>query len=118
MKKLLILILAAALYLHFYPNEALTNFYHKQKQFLVDGFSQFGDTKVRLKANKIYQDLENDLPSFSEKEVKRLKEITASRDNVKAFHVTFCKTTQRDVDFHINNQKKVCATINRYANML
>ncbi|TMM47976.1 hypothetical protein FCS21_01360 [Colwellia ponticola] len=114
----MILIVAVALYLHFYPNETLTNFYHKQKQFLVNEFGKFSDTKLRLKANKIYLDLENDLANFSEKEIKHLKEITASRDNVKAFHLTFCKTAQRDIDFHINNQKKVCATINRHVKML
>jgi len=118
MKHLLILIVAAALYLHFYPNAAVTKFYDEQKQFLLDGFSELSDTKVRLKADKIYLDLESDLVSFSEKEVKRLKEITSSRDNVKAFYLGICKTEKRDIDFHINNEKKVCATISRYVNML
>ena len=118
MKHLLILIVAASLYLHFYPNEKVTTFYNKQKQALLDNFSDFSDTKVRLKADKIYLDLENNLESFSEKEVERLKEITSSRENVKEFYVTICQADKRDVDFHIINQKKVCSTINRYTSML
>ena len=118
MKHLLILIVAASLYLHFYPNEKVTTFYNKQKQALLDNFSDFSDTKVRLKADKIYLDLENNLESFSEKEVERLKEITSSRENVKEFYVTICQTDTRDIDFHIINQKKVCSTINRYTSML
>ena len=118
MKHLLILIVAAALYLHFYPNEEVTNFYNEQKQVLLDGFSEFSDTKVRLKADKIYLDLESELESFSEEEVDRLKEITSSRDNVKEFYLNICKTKKRDFVFHISNEKKVCSTINRYVNML
>jgi hypothetical protein len=118
MKHLLILIVAAALYLHFYPNEEVTNFYNEQKQVLLDGFSEFSDTKVRLKADKIYLDLESELESFSGEEVQRLKEITSSRDNVKEFYLTICKTKTRDIIFHISNEKKVCSTINRYVNML
>lgn len=118
MKHLLILIVAAALYLHFYPNEEVTQFYNEQKQALLEGFTEFSDTKVRLKADKIYQDLEGDLGSFSEREVERLKVITSSRVVVKEYYFTICKTEQRDIVFHIKNQEKVCRVINRYANML
>jgi hypothetical protein len=118
MKHLLILIVAASLYLHFYPNEKVTEFYNKQKQALLDNFSDFSDTKVRLKADKIYLDLENNLDSFSEKEVERLKEITSSRENVKSFYSNICQTDTRDIEFHITNQKKVCSTISRYTSML
>ena len=117
MKKLLILIVAAAVYLHFYPNEQVTQFYNESKQVLLNSFTEFSDTKVRLKADKIYLDLENDLASFSEKEVERLKVITSSRAVVKEFYFTICETEQRDIIFHINNEKKVCATISRYTSL-
>lgn len=118
MKNLLILIVAAALYLHFYPNEKVTQFYSEQKQSLLNGFSEISDTNVRLKSDKIYLDLESELESFSVKEVEHLKEIASSRDNVKAFYYNICKTEQRDVFFHIKNQQKVCATVSRYVSML
>ena len=118
MKHLLILIVAASLYLHFYPNEKITEFYNKQKQSLLDNFSDFSDTKVRLKADKIYLDLERHLESFSEKEIERLKEITSSRESVKEFYSTICQSDKRDIDFHITNEKKVCSTIDRYTSML
>jgi len=114
MKYLLILIVAAALYLHFYPNEEVTAFYDDSILSLQEGFSEFGDTKVRLKADKIYLDLENSLESFSEEEVKHLKEITSSREKVKEFYSSICKTDVRDVVFHTTNEKKVCSTIGRY----
>lgn len=118
MKHLLILIVAVALYLHFYPNKEVTQLYNEQKQALLDSFTEFSDTKIRLKANKIYLDLESDLASFSGQEVAHLKEISSSRANVKAFYLTICKTEKRDVEFHINNEKKVCRVINRYTSML
>jgi hypothetical protein len=118
MKHLLILIVAASLYLHFYPNEEVTQFYNKYKQTLLSGFNKFSDTKVRLKPEKIYTDLAKDLDSFSENEVEHLKAITSSREMVNKFYQQICKTQERDFIFHITNEKKVCSTIDIYSSML
>jgi len=118
MKHLLILIVAAALYLHFYPNEEVSNFYQEKITYLKGIFSEVSDTKVRLKADKIYTDLESELESFSEKEVERLKVITSSRQVVKEFYTQICKTEKRDIVFHITNEKKVCSTISKYTSLL
>jgi hypothetical protein len=118
MKHLLFLIVAASVYLHFYPNEKVTTFFNEQKQVLLGQFDELTDTKLQLKADKIYDDLADDLGSFSDKEVERLKKISTSRVNVKEFYSTICKTNKRDIVFHINNEKKVCKTISRYASML
>ena len=118
MKHLLFLIVVASLYLHFYPNEKVTTFYNEQKQVLLDLFGELGDTKVRLKSDKIYQDMESDLDAFSENEIKQLKEITSSRENVNVFYKGICQTKQRDYVFHITNEKKICTTISHYTNLL
>ncbi len=117
MKHLLILIVAIAIYLHFYPNEQASNFYNKQKDFLLDQFSQMSDTKVRLKAEKVYTDLKPKLGSFSVEEVAHLKSITASRRQVEDFYNDVCQTDKRDVVFHLHNQLKVCETISHYKHM-
>jgi len=118
MKHLLFLIVVASLYLHFYPNEKVTAFYNEQKQVLLDMFDEFSDTKVRLKSDKIYQDMESDLDAFSDNEIEQLKKITASRENVNAFYKGICQTKQRDYVFHIANEKKICKTISHYTNLL
>jgi hypothetical protein len=117
MKHLLFLIVAASLYLHFYPNEKVTTFFNEQKQRLLGQFDELTDTKLQLRAEKIYDDLANELDSFSDKEVERLKQISASRVNVKEFYFTICQTNKRDIVFHLNNEKKVCRTISRYSSM-
>lgn len=118
MKHLLFLIVAAAIYFHFYPNEKVTKIYLETKQVALDSFSVFGETQIRLKADKVYQDLESDLERFSVEEIKHLKEITSSRENVKNFYYSICKTEKRDIFFHINHEKKVCSVIDNYANLL
>jgi hypothetical protein len=118
MKHLLILIVAASLYLHFYPNEEVTKFYNENKQVLLDKFSGYSDTQIRLKSEKIFEDLAHDMGSFSEEEVKHLKDITSSRESVKAFYASICNTEKRDFTFHIKNEKKICSTINSYSSML
>jgi hypothetical protein len=117
MKHLLFLIVAASLYLHFYPNEKVTTFFNEQKQRLLGQFDELTDTKLQLRAENIYDDLANELDSFSDKEVERLKQISASRVNVKEFYFTICQTNKRDIVFHLNNEKKVCRTISRYSSM-
>jgi hypothetical protein len=117
MKNLLILIVGASLYFHFYPNEKVTQYYESQVQYLQSFFSEMGNTKLQLKADKIYTDLENELDSFSDKEVERLKVITSHRTVVKEFYQSICKKNQRDIVFHITNEKKVCTTIGRYKNL-
>ncbi len=118
MKNILILIVAAAVFLHFYPQPEITKFYNETKESLQDGFSEFSDTSVRLKADKIFIDLKSELNSFSSEEVDYLKEITSSRNNVNAFFQDYCKNKKSSAIFHPTNQSKVCNTIGKYENML
>jgi hypothetical protein len=118
MKNLLILIVAAALFLHFYHQPEVTKFYNEQKEMLLDGFSQFSDTNVRLKADTVFIDLEPKLQQFSAEEVKYLKEITSSRANVKSFFEESCTDQKRSIIFHSNNLTLVCKTIRQYESML
>ena len=56
-EKYIILIVAAALFLHFYPQPELEAWFEEQKTEVLKVFSDATDTKVRLKSDKIYQDL-------------------------------------------------------------
>jgi hypothetical protein len=118
MKNILILIVAAAVFLHFYPQPEVTKFYNETKESLLDDFSEFSDTSVKLKADKIFIDLKSKLNTFSSEEVDSLKEITSSRKNVNSFYQDYCKTTKRNAIFQPANQSKVCETIAQYENML
>ncbi|MDX2367274.1 MAG: hypothetical protein QNK36_02525, partial [Colwellia sp.] len=96
----------------------VTKFYDDQKNRLLDGFAEFSDTKVRLKADKILIDLKPQLENFSSEEVTYLKEITLSRANVKSFFEEYCTSKKRSVIFHTTNQIEVCKTISQYESML
>lgn len=118
MKNIIILIVAAAVFLHFYPQPEVTKFYNDTKARLLESFAEFSDTSVRLKADKILIDLEPQLGSFSAAEVESLKEITSSRKNVNSFYQTYCKGKKRNTVFHPVNKAKVCKTIDNYQSML
>ena len=118
MKNLLILIVSAALFLHFYPQPTVTKFYDDQKNKLLDGFAQLSDTKVRLKADTIFIDLAPKLTQFSAEEVKNLQEITASRTHVKNFFEEYCTNKKRNTIYNTANQIAVCKTISQYQSML
>jgi len=117
MKKLLILIVAIAVYLHFYPQAEVTEFYEKQKAIVLNTVSKFSDTKIRLKADKVFTDLQPSLSSFSADEIDYLKDITSSRTNIKSFYNNFCQGQVTNFVFHKDNQSKVCAVISEYKNL-
>lgn len=118
MKNLLFLLAAAAIYFHFYPNEILNIYYDEKKAYLINKFNKLSNTKIQLKSSKIYEDLEGKLDRFSDSEVIHLKDISSSREKVKDFYLSICKTEKRDVVFHIVNEKKVCSTIAKYESLL
>ena len=118
MKNILILIVTAAVFLHFYPQPEVTKFYNDTKATLVDSFTEFSDTNVRLKADKVLKDLQPELNNFSVEEVDALTEITSSRKRVNEFYQDYCKDTKRSTVFHPNNQAKVCKAISKYESIL
>jgi len=117
MKKLLILIVAAALFLHFYPQPKLEAWYTEQKAVVIDIFSEAADTKVRLKADKVYSDLESQLNSFSSEERDFVKELTNNRKSIENFFNDYCQGKQPSPFLHPRNQEKVCHTIAQYSAM-
>jgi hypothetical protein len=117
MKNLLILIVFAAVYLHFYPQPELNAWYEEKKALVLTKFSEATDTKVRLKADKIFTDLKDDFKSFSTEEVAFVQEITSSREKVEAFYHSHCE--QKNYDGHLRsaNLKKVCDKITQYRSL-
>ena len=118
MKRLLILIVAGALYFHYYPNEELNRWVFEQQQVVLSYFSEVTDTKVRLKSDKIYQDLSRDFSHFNRQEIAYVLEITSSREKVKKFNEQYCKNNKQTPKLHRDNLTKVCQAISKYSNLL
>ncbi|SET21811.1 hypothetical protein [Thalassotalea agarivorans] len=118
MKKILILIVLAALYLHFFPESVASKKWHQLTADAKAWFAGVTDTNIRLKADKIYRDLQNEFDSFTAGEQVFLSEITRSRDTVTAFYTDFCLTGKLNPRFHSVNQDKVCNKIEEYSNLL
>lgn len=117
MKKLLILIVAAAIFLHFYPQPKLESWFNEQKTMVLAKFSAATDTKVRLKSDKIYLDLKPKFAQFNDEEKAYLKELTSSRESVVEFYQTYCKGQQVTPKFHQKNQQIVCDKMNEYQSL-
>lgn len=117
MKKLLILIVAAAIFLHFYPQPELEAWYGENKAMVLEKFSDATDTKVRLSSQKVYRDIESSFDQFNSEEIKFVQEITASREAVKTFFTTYCENTKHTPKLHKKNQKLVCDKISPYQSL-
>jgi len=117
MKKLLILIVAAAIFLHFYPQPKLESWFNEQKSMVLAKFSSATDTKVRLKSDKIYLDLKPKFSQFNADEQTFLKELTSSRDSVVEFYEKYCNAQQATPKLHQKNQKLVCDKMNEYQSL-
>lgn len=114
MKNLLILLVALALYLHFYPESDVSVWLQKQKDVAIEKFNDIADTKVRLSASKVYKDIENQFDAFSTEEQNYVKEITQSRKSIIEFFNTHCNNSTAATQLHYENQKKVCSIIGKY----
>ena len=73
MKKILILIVGIALYLHFYPQPEINTWYESKKAEFLDVIAK--STKVTFKANldEVYEELITEFKSFSNPRNRKLK---------------------------------------------
>jgi len=118
MKKLLILIVAAAVFLHFFPQPKLEKWVNEQKDYLVEMFSSATDTKVRLSANKVRSDIEKRFNQFSEDEKNYTYEITKDSKSVVSFYRNKCGKADKSVQLQAANKKIVCDTISKYKSFM
>jgi len=118
MKNILILIVAGAMFLHFYPQPELETWFEEQKTLVLGAFSDATDTKVRLNANKIHQELQPSFGQFNADEQKYVGEITASRKTVKDFFQNYCNNKRKTPKLHERNQQLVCQKITAYQSLL
>lgn len=117
MKNLLILIVALAIFLHFYPQPEVDQWVDEQIAAAKGMFSDATDTKVRLRTEKIYEDLSPHFNQFTKKEIEYIKELTADRKTVVSFYNNYCDKNKGTPRLHNNNQKLVCDTIGRYRSL-
>ena len=113
-KNLIIIIVAAAVYLHFYPNEELNEWYSATKLEAQESFSEIADTKARVAPSKLISVLQQDFKKFSKNEVTYVKKIAETRDSLKAFHKEFCVEPKDNPRLRRQYQLKVCSTIDQY----
>lgn len=116
MKNLLILIVAVAVFLHFYPQPELEDWYQKQKAMVLETFGEATSTKVRLSADRVYKDIEKQFNTFRDSERNYIQSVTSSRTGIKTYYAEFCQSTnKRDNKLHPANQKKVCTIMAGYS---
>ncbi|TRX58010.1 hypothetical protein [Thalassomonas sp. M1454] len=113
-KKILVIIVAAAVYLHFYPNEELTNWFNSSKEEAQTKFADISDTKAKVAPSKLISVLQRDFKNFTKFEVAYVKELAESRENLREFHKTYCETEQGNERLRREHVKKVCSTLEQY----
>lgn len=113
-KNILIIIVAIAVYLHFYPNEALTNWYNTTKESATTQFADIADTKARVAPSKLINVLQQDFKKFSKHEVAYVKELAQSRESLRAFHKDYCETGKDNRRLRRDYQLIVCAKLEQY----
>ena len=114
MKYLLIVIVAVAVYLHFYPNEQLNEWYETNKENAQESFSEIADTKARVAPSKLISALQSDFKKFSKGEVAYVKEVAETRQSLKTFYKEYCVEIKDNPRLRREYLKKVCATVDQY----
>lgn len=118
MKKLLILIVSAAIYLHFFPNPELTQFYEDKKSQFLNKMSQSSQVTFKKKMNNIYNEIKADYVGFSATELAKLKDITESVESIEQFNEEYCVKGKKNKNFHPDHIDKICLKTSHFLSTL
>lgn len=114
-KKLLFLITAAAVYLHFNPSPDLEKKYLSYSNELSNITAEFFGASMKVKASSVYDDLSKEFNSFSREEQNYIKEITLNKKAIATFQRNNCEGSFNGHRvFHPTNLKKVCKSMEDY----
>ncbi|QBY04276.1 hypothetical protein E2K93_07685 [Thalassotalea sp. HSM 43] len=113
-KKILVIIVAAAVYLHFYPNAELTAWYNEQIGSAKQNFSEIADTKARVAPSKILTVLQPEFKKYSKREVAYVESIAASRDDLRLFYDEYCPNLKTNTRLRRAYLQQVCDTVDQY----
>ncbi|KGJ95980.1 hypothetical protein [Thalassotalea sp. ND16A] len=114
MKNILIIIVAIAVYLHFYPNEQVNEWYDTYIGQAKQSFSEVAETKVKVAPSKLLNELKRDFDKYTKGEIAYLEKIASSRSSVRAFHQEYCDKNNGNSRLRHEHLKKVCSTIEQY----
>ena len=114
MKQILIIIVAIAVYLHFYPNEQLNEWYDTYVGQAKQSLSKVTDTKVKVAPSKLLTVLRKDFKRYTKHEVAYLEEIASSRNSVRSFHQEYCGKSKGNSRLRSQYVKKACRAIEQY----
>jgi hypothetical protein len=118
MKKFILVIVAVALYLHFYPSSELNLWYEDKKSELYSIFASLSDTHISINTDKVYGEIARHFDSFSSEEMNYVRDITSSTNNLKTFHQNYCEKEQRNDALQGKNQQTICKLLKQYRSLL
>jgi hypothetical protein len=115
MKKILILIVLIAMFLHFNPQPEVTQWYENKKSELLNIMAESTVSTSKIETKNLFSAFQNEFLGFSTDELKKLKDITHSIDDISAFHQKHCKDgASRSNLFHPDNEDKVCQKLTNF----
>ncbi|WP_394171811.1 hypothetical protein [Thalassotalea litorea] len=114
MKKILILIVAAAVYLHYYPSPQLNAWWEEQKTAIDNKFNDVMDTKARVSPSKLLSVMAGDLRKASKNERAYIEQLTESRDNIRNYYNEYCSTGKHNRRLSKNLQLNLCSNIEQH----
>ena len=113
MKKILILIVGIALYLHFYPQPELNDWYEGKKAEFLDTLAKATKARFKSSVDGLYDELKTEFEDFSPVEFQNLKTITSSVDQVTEFYEKNCTENIHSKFFHEGNAERVCYRLSK-----
>ncbi|OUS23897.1 hypothetical protein A9Q98_14275 [Thalassotalea sp. 42_200_T64] len=114
MKNILIIIVAIAVYLHYYPNEQVNEWYDTYIGQAKQSLSEVTDTKVKVAPSKLLTVLQRDFEQYTKSEVAYIEAIASSRKSVRSFHQKYCGEFKGNTRLRHEHVKKACRTIDQY----
>lgn len=119
MKKLLILIVFGAVFLHYFPQPELETWYEDKKSYVLDEVSKATDTQIRLSVKKVMDEIAPKIEHLNEEQQDYIKEVTSDRASVNDFFIENCKEGSKNNEMLTKaNVAQVCQVMGKYQSLM
>lgn len=118
MKKILIGLILFALYLHFFPDSAISKGVKEHYQASINWVEELSSMQLRMSPEKVMESIKKRLPELKGEEKRYMDELLASPDKVKPFYQRYCYSDSFHPKLREQQLKHSCDAIRRYLDKL
>lgn len=108
MKKLIVLVVGLGLFIHFYPDSPVSEWFYDQKEAITDKVDSISGTDIQFNFRNALNELTKNMPEFNANERAYVESITRTKEEVADFFQKYCEEESFNAQLKAENLQVVC----------